>query len=35
MNMTPIILEGRSVQSRFGSSIINMGDINGDSYDGE
>ena len=31
---TSIILEGTSVQSRFGSSIDGLGDINGDVFHG-
>ncbi len=35
LNNNPIILEGRSSQSRFGGSVVNMGDINGDNYEGK
>ena len=28
------MLEGPTVQSRFGTSIVNLGDINGDSMEG-
>lgn len=34
LNTTPITLEGTSVQSRFGSAIVSLGDINGDNFQG-
>ena len=34
LNSTPITLDGTAVQSRFGQSIVGLGDINGDDFQG-